>query len=149
MKYITGTILEITAKETAINEATLHLWTDGITTRLLSKITHAYKSDLAAIPVIKRYINYYNESDLAAAIELTPDWFDNSWSGHTQEKRCKISNAKVSEISVSEYFGIISYIHSSSVELEQDNDGLTAYFNYILPEHEAILNHFNLIIETK
>jgi hypothetical protein len=150
MKYIISGISIIIEKSELINAAVLPSFKDGITTKLFDVKYHSTNTEIAAIPVVPGYENYYNAADIAASQELTPDWNDIGWALHTQIMRAWISDEQIRKISISQYYSIITYIHSSTVELDSTKTGgLYAYFNYILPEHEAIFQNFGITIENR
>lgn len=77
MKYIINTDINIAQSEVnELNEKTAHLWTDGITQRLVN-LQHNQFSTEFMYPYLENYKEYYTPEMISKAVkELPNDWSD-------------------------------------------------------------------------
>jgi hypothetical protein len=78
MKYIINSNRELAQSEVDfLNERTKHLWTDGITQRLITLYPNRYNDQWMYL-LLNDYAEYYTSEMMSKAVkELPNDWSDN------------------------------------------------------------------------
>jgi hypothetical protein len=78
MKYIINIDINIAQSEVnELNEKTAHLWTDGITQRLVNLQPNQFNTQYM-YPFLDNYKEYYTPEMLSKVVDVLPnDWSDN------------------------------------------------------------------------